>query len=955
MELKIMNKAMTNKICLLILWSGLSISFGEIQAVKKAGVLQKDPIWQMVLATKKFATPYIKDLTTKFPQLKSPSAPYALSTLGISALLGLYAARKPLNKKLKQSFEYVQYRYNKLPMPLQWVIAAPFAVFGGTLAAHYSAVAAPDKTTSSLLKKTVFTGAASVIFNKMTNGSLHKLFTTNQNPADDLIGKPVSELYDPDLEDEENISYQELAASCGEPGLQCFLADLAKGKCKNLLLFGQSNTGKTQFSKDICAALKIPALVTQSTELNSEIYVGSGEKKFKDLIFDIKQLPENSIVVLDEADIFLEKNADGFQKNHQTSMNKMMMEILNTAHANKLRVIMVTNIRNPKEIPTTIVNRFTRVTGKSEGGYIVEKGLPNLLGRESICERAVREAIKNRRNQKYIFPDLGSFGLYITKYTAGCNNGEIVSIVNRIFELHDELLEKYASNGNTAIISVKIPYSVRLINQALRENNFDGLDQMIDFLTSLEQTAQDKKEKERIKKEKEKYEKELEESTKLRSDLILNDYKLTLQETFSSPNNVDQDLQLIASYLEKALYPHQQRIEGLKADRTAKEKDITKAFDDLKTSKDELIKIIDSKFLTENKNTKKWYTKDAWPLVQTLNQYIKDPTEQNRKNLQKIEINTLTSNDKLNEPEKLKLKHAYNDFIIKSSISSEALKVPQTITSLIEGLEKQHKQLQENNKAATNALDLIKKNSIEELKNLFAPEHNAEDGGTTYIKLQTIYSEVVSEYEKYKYHLPLMSRDDLLKVAQEVQKALDYTTHKDFDIEAQNRDYIILNKLGVNIDKTLFASLVKSLTIATLKTTWNCIKYPFTSAKLRRTYAARISDKSKRNNIQFDEFKLVEQLSKNPVESKHTLQELIVSSFLENCKNKYKEQKTEKEIITNILKIDAKDLHIRKGRDKILEVSTDGKNFISLFDIAAEFHNKNDKKYYEVDDALNEC
>lgn len=953
-----MNKAMTNKIGLLILLSGLGISFGEIQAVKKAGVLQKDPIWQMVLATKKFATPYIKDLTTKFPQLKSPSAPYALSTLGISALLGLYAARKPLNKKLKQSFEYVQYRYNKLPMPLQWVIAAPFAVFGGTLAAHYSAVAAPDKTTSSLLEKTVFTGAASVIFNKMTNGSLHKLFTTNQNPADDVVSKPASKFYDPALENEENISsYQELVASCSETELRYFLADLANGECKNLLLYGQSNTGKTTFAKDICAALKRQALITQSTELNSEIYVGSGEKKFKDLIVAMKQLPESAIVVLDEADIFLAENADGLQKNHQLSMNKMIMEILNTAHANKLCVIMITNIRNPKEIPPTIVNRFTRVTEKSEGGYIVEKGLPNLLGRESICERAVREAIKNKKNQKYIFPDLGSFGLYIAKYTAGCNNAEIVNIVNRIFKFHEE----YASNGNTAIISVKIPYSVRLINQALRENNFDGLDQMIDFLASSEQTAQDKKEKERIKKEKEKYEKELEESTKLRSDLILNDYKLTLQETFSSPNNVDQDLQLIASYLEKALYPHQQRIEGLKADRTAKEKDITKAFDDLKTSKDELIKIIDSKFLTENKNnkknknTQKWYTKDAWPLVQALNQYIKDPTKTNQENLQKLKISTLAASNKLNEPEQLKLKHAYNDFIIKSSISSEALKVPQTITSLIEGLEKQHKQLQENNKAATNALDLIKKNSIEELKNLFAPEHNAEDGGTIYIKLQTIYSEVVSEYEKYKYHLPLLSRDDLLKVAQEVQKALDYTTHNDFDIEAQNRDYIILNKLGVNIDKTLFASTVKSLTIATLKTTWNCIKYPFTSAKKRRTLSTRISDKSKRNNIQFDEFKLVEQLSKNPVESKHTLQELIVSSFLENCKNKYKEQKTEKEIITNILKTDAKDLHIRKGRDKILEVSTDGKNFISLFDIAAEFHNKDLKKYYEVDDALNEC
>ena len=949
MEMLFMNKVTIKKVCLLLLLGGLAPVSSEVQAVTKTKMLTRDPLWQMVLATKKFATPYMKDLLIKVPQLQHPATPYALGAAGLATLLGIYAARRPLKQQAEKGWGYVKWGYNQLPWPLQVLVAAPVGVVGGTLAAHYSSIIAPDKATGAFLKKTVFLGAFTGILYKMTDARSkiqEFLSSESQNPADKIIGSPTTELYDPDLDDAEKINPNELIASCGEVDLKNYITDLANQKCKNLLLFGQSNTGKTTFVTDLCAALNIKALITQATELNAEIYVGSGEKKIKELLEKINDLPANTLVVIDEADNLLKASADYGQSGHQTSMNKMMMKILDTAHTKKLRVIMITNIRNPKEIPATIVNRFTRVTKKSLGGYIVEKGLPNLLGRQTICEKIVREAIKyayEQNNQNYLLPDLGSFSLYIAKYTAGCNNGEIVSIVRRIIEYH----EKYASYGQTAIISVKSPFSLSIINQAIRENSFDGLDQMIDFLAGIERAASDKKDKERIQKAKERYEKELEESTKLRSTLILSDYSTSLLKILSSKGTIDSKIEqletTIVPDLENALHPHKQRLEGLSIDCLKCNEQIITTDEKLTKSKtdlfDTLTKITNAYPQQTNQNLHNAIVN----FKKSIEVYLEEPVQEKREAICNI---TNDLKNKVKSTLEAGFTTSVSTFYVNGMAYEKCIKSKDNTSKIIENLKEQETKLQDANKNTTAILNAILEQKISnqekiESINKIVKDANLQSTDTSsdaYKKLCRLYKAVKVEYEKYKYHLPLMSRDDLLRVAQEVQRELDYETCEDWDIKKSNHDQIILNKLGVTVDKTSFGSTLKSITINTLKTTWNCATYPFTPAKQRRTYAARIGNKIERHGLseELDALTLPEEtLSADPITSKEQLQKTIVKTFLATYKeSKSSDNKSVQKILEAFNK--EQDLHIRKGRDKILEVSADGKTFVSLNTISDE-------------------
>ncbi|KKS67968.1 MAG: hypothetical protein UV38_C0003G0195 [candidate division TM6 bacterium GW2011_GWE2_42_60] len=933
-----MNKIM-KRVCVFVLLSGLGFTCNEVAANGKAKGLsslgKRDPIWQIILATKKIATPYITQATKQVPQLKNRCL---LGFVGLSALVGICACRKQIEQKAKLGWDYIKSGYNKLPLPFQVLVSAPIAITAGTLAAHYTSVVAPDKSTAEFLKKTAFTFTTGFVINKMTN--IKKLFSEEQNPTDDLISKPVFEMLDSN-ENSDAISYEELSASCGEPQLQVFLNDLANRKCKNILLFGQSNTGKTTTAKDICAALHIDGMVVNASDLGAELYVGSAPKKINAVLEKMPSLSKGSVIVIDEADALLKESADFGQNNHQISVNKKIMDVLNLAHKNGLCIIMITNIRNPKEIPATIVNRFTRITGQSQGGYIIEKQLPTLLGRITICQRTVRETLKNTSDQTYLFPDLGAFCLHIAKFTDGCNNGEIASIVQKIIERHG----RFAQNYQTAIVSIKTPYSLSIINRVINENNFEGLDQMIDFLGSLERATTDQKEKERIKKTKENYEERLEQSTKLRSNLMLNDYSIRMQDILAlekDPESIIEALETsMLTDLENALNPHKKRIEQLGKAQLKGYEQIVAAHKKLKECMPALLESLEAIKKAYPKESFKDLHENIEKFEKEIDEYIKDTTATKRAAIYRLDIFIKGKISKILEAT---FNASFSVFIVHGIAYETCVAEQGNGDTTRINLEKQQADLEATHKNPAAILDILKntkmpaEDKVKALKKIIkeADMHGSNNSADAYKAVCRRYKHVKYYYETYRYHLPKMSRDDLLQVAQSVNHKLAFETITDSDIQQQNFENIILTELGIGPKATSLGGTLKSAAIKTIMTTWSCLKYPFTSPKQRLTFAGKISKKIARHGLDgdLDALELVKKVSTDPLKSKEIINREIVSAFLK----KYDfTPSTDATALTNIFSAKPKDLYIRKGRDNILEVSADGKEFISLNTIRKEY------------------
>ncbi|KKT24160.1 MAG: hypothetical protein UW09_C0001G0223 [candidate division TM6 bacterium GW2011_GWF2_43_87] len=496
------------------------------------------------------------------------------------------AAKNWAEKKLRRPLNWASSQFNQQHWIIRSAMAAPISLLLSAVICRYAAlVPMPGTTWDTLTTKKRRQQAHNILFGTLSlylfqkiSGTLQELRNTisgqtdnAQNPAD--MGELIEEFPD-------ELSPEDLVLMSSEDELVHYIEDLAAGKIKNLLLMGPSNTGKTFFVKDLANALNRPLYILDASKgLFQGKFFGDVQQKFAQLrtYLDSLNLDRGSIVCLDEVDTFIRAQGDGEHQNLQIATNKQLMDLQNTLAAKGIILIMLTNETNPENIKDQISNRILRIIKDENGvvschgGYIVPKQNPNEVARTTICKRTVEDIISTAStSEPVVFEDIPEFCIYISKFTKGCNNGEVVAIVRAVINALSTKLQ--GPDPLCTLISLRNNECLESINATL----LNQLDKMIkkmstELLNAINHWANvSQNNKEIIALETENLKNHITALKTLRSSLILYSY--------ADPNIAS------AQELNKALHPHQERIGQLRGGLPSKQYAIDKAASELQNA-----------------------------------------------------------------------------------------------------------------------------------------------------------------------------------------------------------------------------------------------------------------------------------------------------------------------------------------------------------------------------------
>lgn len=221
---------------------------------------------------------------------------------------------------------------------------------------------------------------------------MEKVFVEHLNSTLSMMHKPAfvqnkysftTDLYDPSL-------------STADADLLEMVDGIKEAEAARLCLYGVPGTGKTAWAQHLGKCLNRPVLVKRCSDL-LDCYLGNSEKHIAAAFAEAKR--NNAILVLDEADSFLQKRSDAHYSWEVTQVNEMLTQI------EHFDGIFVATTNNLDQMDEACLRRFDL---KVKFDYLkadkAEKLFVNYC--EKLCpDKTISDNLKNQvRKMAYLAP-----------------------------------------------------------------------------------------------------------------------------------------------------------------------------------------------------------------------------------------------------------------------------------------------------------------------------------------------------------------------------------------------------------------------------------------------------------------------------------------------------------------------------------------------------------------------